>query len=222
VPSVPRGWVVMSSVDIFLPIKDGSQIENAIIAHLNAWMPVYLREIEVQRSWPDDQHLPDIRSFATFSRFDHFDEQQLPSVVVASPGLSGPPKMEGNGSYTAIWNISITVIVSALDQASTNQLAKMYAAAVRGVMLQKSSIGGYAVHVEWRNESYTDVGTSDGERTFAVGTGQFDVMVEEVVNKMGGPRTYPFIEAPDPATQPGSQWPDAQEVDVDVEKEGVA
>jgi hypothetical protein len=208
-----------TSLDIFLPIKDGSQLESAVMEHLAAWMPVYLRELEVQRGWPDDQHLPNIRSYVTFSNFDHFDEQQLPSAVVSSPGLSAPPRMEGSGTYTAIWSVNVTVIVSAKDQVSTNTLAKMYAAAVRGVMVQKPSLGGFSVGVVWKNESYTDLGSSDGERTFAVGSGQFDVTVDEVINKMGGPRTYPSADPPDPATQPGSQWPDAQEVDVDVEKE---
>jgi hypothetical protein len=214
--------VALSSVDIFLPIKDGTQVEEAVTEQLAAWMPVYLRELEIQRGWPADKHLPAVRSYTTFSRLDHFDEQQLPGVVVYSPGLNGAPKMEGNGTYTAVWNISIAVIVSAMDQASTNTLAKMYAAAVRSIMVQKPSLGGFAVHVVWRNESYDDLGSSEGERTFAVGVGEFDVMVENVVNKMGGPRTYPSADPPDPVHQPGSQWPEAQEVDVDVEKEGVA
>jgi hypothetical protein len=211
-----------SSPDIFSEIKDGAQLEEAIIAHLSAWMPVYLRELEIQRGWPNGKHLPNARSFTVFSRLDHFDEQQLPAVVVSSPGLASAPKMEGSGSYTAIWNVNIAVIVSAKDQASTNTLAKIYAAAVRSIMVQKPSISEFAVHNVWTNESYDDLGSSDGERTFAVGVGEFAVMVENVVNKMGGPRTYPFIEPPDPETQPGSQWPDAQEVIVEVEKEGIA
>ena len=209
-----------SSLDIFLDIKDGAQLEEAIIAHISAWLPVYLREIEIQRGWPDDKRLPNARSYTVFSRLDHFDEQQLPAVVVSSPGLAGAPKMEGTGAYTAIWNVNIAVIVSAMDQASTNTLAKIYAAAVRGIMVQKPSIGGFAVHSVWTNESYDDLGSSDGERTFAVGVGEFAVMVEDVVNKMGGPRTYQFIEPPDPETQPGSQWPNAQWVIVDVNAEG--
>ena len=91
-----------SSLDIFLDIKDGAQLEEAIIAHISAWMPVYLREIEIQRGWPNDKRLPNARSYTVFSRLDHFDEQQLPAVVVSSPGLAGAPKMEGTGAYTAI------------------------------------------------------------------------------------------------------------------------
>jgi hypothetical protein len=207
--------------DIFEAIVDGSQLEEAVSTHVAAWLPVYLREIEIQRGLTQDS-LPSVRSFATFSHLDRFDESQLPGVVVFSPGLSSAPTMEGDGSYTATWNIGVAVVVSAKDQASTNMLAKVYAAAVRAIMIQKSSIGGFAVHTKWTDESYDDLGDPGDERTISAGVGMFEVAVEAVINKRGGPRTWPQAEPPDPETQPGSQWPEAQEVIVVTEKEGVS
>ena len=205
--------------DIFGPIVDGSYIEDAILLHIKNWMPVYLREMELQRGFT--QSLPEIRSFTTFSRIDRFDEQQLPGVLVFSPGLARQPTMEGDGTFTAIWNIGVGVFVSALNTNFTNRLAKVYAAAVRGIMVQKPDCGGIAFHTEWKDESYDDIFIPEDERTISTGVGFFEVAVDSVLNKRGGPRTYPFIEDPDPATQPGSQWPEAQEVIIDVENEGV-
>jgi len=208
--------------DIFLQILDGSQVEEAALSHVAAWMPVYLRELEIQREFPDDQHLPEIRSFTTFSRLDRFDEQQIPGVVVFSPGLAGAPTMEGDGSYTAIWNVGVSVFVSAPTIAATNRLAKLYTAALRAIMVQKQSLGGFANHVRWMDERYDDMFLPEDERTISSGTGLFEVAVTDVINKRGGPRTYPFAEPPDPTAQPGSQWPEAQEVIIDVENEGVS
>jgi hypothetical protein len=207
--------------DIFGPIVDGASIEESILRHLHDWMPVYLREMELQLGYPADQHLPAIRSFTTFSRIDRFDEQQLPGLLVFSPGLARKPTMEGDGTFTAIWNIGVAAFVSARDQNSTNQLAKVYAAAVRGIILQKPDCGGVAFHTEWMDESYDDIFIPEDERTISTGVGFFEVAVDSVLDKRGGPRTYPFIEDPDPETQPGSQWPEAQDVIVDVESEGV-
>jgi hypothetical protein len=135
-------------------------------------------------------------------------------------GLSSRPRKNGEGGYMADFSVGVAAIVSAKDWDSTLSLAKQYAAASRAVMVQKPSCGGFACGVEWLDESYDDIPAADN-RTLAAGMSMFVVSVDNVINRQGGPRTWPFPDPPDPGSQPGSHWPLVETVDVDVEKEAI-
>ena len=206
----------VDGVDIFGRIIDGSQVEDAMMNHLRKWLPVYLQELEYQRFRNRDQ-IPHPRSIQAVKDLEQFDENQLPAIIVMSSGLSDTPVHYGDGSYSASWDVNVATVVTASDAESTRKLAKLYGAAVRAVVVQKPSLGGFASGADWLDESYDDLPGVDEERTFAVTSMYFSVSVDSVINRLGGPRTYPFIEPPDEDTQPGSHWPLAETVTVEVE-----
>jgi len=212
--------VAISATDIFDRIVSANQIEEALRDHLKLWMPVYLQEMELQLG-RTRRKVPVPRSFMIAGALEQLRENQLPGILVQSPGITGLPYHDGSGMYTATWRMAITGLISALDQDSTRAVAKLYGAAMRAIVVQKPTLGGFAINSVWTSESYNDLPSPDGERNLTLVMVHADVTVEDVVNKMGGPRTYPAPDPPDPATQPGSHWPLVQEVDIDVEKEPI-
>jgi len=212
--------VATSATDIFQRIVSANQVEEALRDHLKLWMPVYLQEMELQLG-RERGKVPVPRSFMVAGALEQLRENQLPGILVQSPGISTLPYHDGDGMYTATWRMIVTGLISALDQDATRAVAKLYGAAIRAIIVQKPSLNDFAINSQWTSESYNDLPSPDGERNLTLISVHADVTVEDVVNKMGGPRTYPSPDPPDPAHQPGSQWPLVQEVDVDVELEAV-
>jgi len=188
--------------------------------HLKAWMPVYIQELELQLG-RERGKVPVPRSWMIAGELEQLRENQLPGILVRSPGIANLPTHNGEGGYTAAWQLDLTGLISALDQDSTRAVAKLYGAAMRGIIVQKPSVNDFAINTVWTGESYNDLPSPDGERNLTLVTVNCNMIVEDVVNRMGGPRTYPSPDPPQPATQPGSQWPEFETVEVDVELEGV-
>lgn len=196
--------------DIFKQIVSGSQVEGAVITTLNKWFSTYMQEVEIQLGMARGK-TPVPKKYTTRNRMteDMMVEDQLPKVVVVSPGLIKQPVAEGDGTYRASWAVGVGVIASAKDHESSDALAKAYGATVRALLTQKSGLEGFAQKLEWTGERYDDVPLLDRTRTVMTAQETFNVEVEGVVNRFAGP-AYPTM--PDPTNQPGSQWPTAQHV----------
>jgi hypothetical protein len=195
--------------DLFGPIFVPSFLEQAVIDTLKLWLPTYLAEVELQLEREQGLIEPP-RSYTTRRRFEKFPEDQIPTCVVVSPGLANEPHKEGDGSHRAEWALGVGVIVSAPDQESTNLVAKIYGAAIRACLLQKSSLGGVASGITWYDESYDDLPSDDTARTLGAAALYFRVEVEDIVNSRVGPNV---------PTPPGTQWGVAETVTVTIEKE---
>jgi hypothetical protein len=197
-------------VSIFGPIIDANQVEEAVRDTLRDWFPTYLREFCLQRSMPPDS-LPIPRAYVVSGDNDREPEDQLPAVVVVSPGLSESAYQEGDGTFRAPWAVGVGIFTSAKDRESTEKLVRMYCAVARTIMLQKQSLGGFADGTMWLDEDFDEV-EFDDTRTIGAGLVEFVVTVANVVNRRGGP-AYP--DPPDPDEQPGSNWPLVDEVIID-------
>lgn len=201
-------------MSIFGTIKDANQIEVAVRDTLKNWFLTYKREFELQRGLDEDA-LPNPRSYVIATEVDRDAEDQLPSIVVVSPGLApDEPMHRGDGHYVAQWSIGVGVFVSAIDRAATSRITRWYCAIIRAIMLQKASMGGIVVGTQWVDESYDELDFDDG-RTIGSGQVVFWLELEDVVDRHGGP-AEPTV--PDPDTQPGSNWPlvDTALVDIDM------
>lgn len=196
-------------MSVFKTILTGSEVELGVIATLKEWMPTYLRELELQLGRIENKIPPPIMYTQT-TEIEDINFDQLPTALVVSPGLGGTPMADGEGTYRAPFVIGVAVICSAKDQETTKDLAKIYAAAVRAVLLQKRvpSLGG---QVDWIDESYDDLPELD-QRTMCAGYGLFSVWVDDLVTRVGGP-----LAPADPETQPGSVWPTADDVLIETE-----
>lgn len=186
------------TVEVFGEILHGGQVEQAALDILRAWTPTYINEM-CRQTGRDVGSLPYVRSWTVVNDFEKWPEDQLPCVLVISPGLAEPPTREGDGTYSARWALGTGVIVSSRSQEETNEYAKLYSAAIRAALLQNGSLAGFAEGTWWEDERYNDLPSEDG-RSLAAGQNLFTVEVRGVLASKEGPGT------PDPHDDPEEDY----------------
>lgn len=197
------------SVQVFGPIITGSDVLDAVQDTIATWQTTYLAEIE-RRTDRTAQALPLIRNYTRTPDFAGWPEDQLPSCLLVCPGLENAPVQHADGTMDMTWSVGVAIVVSASTLAATNDLAKVYAAAIRTLLLQQPSLGGFAQGLSLTDESYDDMASDDG-RSLAAGQVVFNVDVRSIGNAHMG------LPAPpeDPYTDP--QLPEVSTTTVDVE-----
>jgi hypothetical protein len=186
-------------MNLYGAVVTARDIREAVIGNLKDWSPAYVGEVSAQsgRARCGDGALPPFRSFGTGTSFSTFPEDQLPACVVVVPGLTETPVRQGDGTYLAEWSVGIGVVVSGKDRDSTDDLVRLYSAAVRMAMIQKPSMGGFALGCRWIDENYDELAYDDS-RTIAAGIVSLGIEVDAVVNSFGGPKVPPEDACVDP------------------------
>lgn len=178
----------MSSIDVFRRIFVAqSAIEEPIKLLLQQYYPSFIKEIESQQSLPIGKISPPLeRNYTSRNKFDALAGDDIPKVVVISPGLIGTPKMSGNGQIRATWRLGIGVATAATDEETAKLHCDIYGAAARDIMLK---LGGGVLngHVEWLDEQYVDLPISDQVMQYRAASIWFSVDIENVATKRGGP-----------------------------------
>lgn len=199
----------MSSPDQWGFIKTGTDLENAARNTLRTWVPTYLREIELQKELGTSGVLPLPQSYLVAEELDQQQGNELPAIVLLSPGLSGNrPMQEGDGTIRAYFHLGIGVLVAANNSENTKRMVRLYTAVVRAIMLQKQSLGDFANGVTWLDESYDDKFPFPDNLTISAGQVLFEVDVPDVTNRFGGPIN--------PDTPPGSAWGTVTSAEIEV------
>jgi hypothetical protein len=155
-------------------IMTGRDVELAMLTFLRRWGGTYLAECERQRGYGPGA-LPRVRAYTTAADFEKWPEDQLPCLLLVSPGLAEAPLADGAGSYRVKFSVGLAVIVSAATMDETAALSKLYVAAMRAAILQHQSLEGFASGVEWLDETYDDLPSVD---TRSLGAGQCIFAVE--------------------------------------------
>lgn len=211
----------VSNSNLIGAIIDCDTVEKAMQATLADYLPTYLGELERLKGYTAGQ-IARPAGVITASEFAKWPEDQLPLIMVVSPGLEGSPvRSSGAGAYDAQWSVTVAAVVADVDELETRRLMSSYAAAIRAAVVQHKALrsslhpNGFAQFAEWRDESYSDIPFGD-TRALDSCRVVFTVGVENVVTQAAGPR----LPLPDPSVDPGP-WPPVTEVDVDVEPERV-
>ena len=211
----------MGSGDVFGAVVSATDVENAVIQTLQYWFETYLQQRELERG---EQRGSIERPFTwrTTNEFnDKNPEDSPPFIAVVSNGLTREPLRAGDGSVRACWGIGIGIILAASTREASLSLVKdYYIPTIRRILVQKQSLRewpngeAFAYGVDWIDEGYDDVTFDEADRSLGQGQLMFEVEVDQVVDRFGGPN------APaDPVHQPGSNWPEAQTGSVQVRKE---
>lgn len=200
------------------PIITGRDVELAAIAVLRKWASTYLAEAERQTGRTVGS-LPRPRSYSTAPDFETWPEDQLPRVLLVAPGLAEAPAAYGAGEFHARFLLGIACIVSARSMDETADLAKLYCATLRTVLVQHQSLDGFAAGVVWLDEDYDDLPSID-DRSLGAGQAIFTVEVAGFARRYNGP-PYPSAEVPVPPTDPIPEDPTATDVSVDNTPRGV-
>lgn len=204
-------------VPIFAPVTTGAAVERAVVAFLTGadpvtggnWLSTSIGRIEREEGLePNSVQRP--LSVLTTSQFEKGPEDQLPCVVVMSPGLTGAPERRGRGSLKFTWGVTVAGLVGDTTPESSRLMGQIYAAAFSVAIMEHRSLGGFASGVEQLDERYDDIDFGDG-RTLGAGRCVFEVSVEDARRTGGGPeRPLPPAD-PDgtggPGTDPGD-WPE--------------
>lgn len=198
---------------IFGPILTGDDVEKAVVAHLKTWSTTYLAEMERQTERAVES-LPAVRSFTTTPREpEKWPEDQLPAILVVSPGLAAVPEVHGDGTMRATWQVGIAAIVEARSEAATRTAAHLYFAHAMAIMLQKAGIGGIADDTLLATPWQYDTLPVESRRTLGAVYAVFEVAVDKILNTRAGP------EVPlDTPYQEPSDWPTVDSVEVTADK----
>lgn len=133
-------------MSVFGPSLDSSDVEAAVIAHLEAWMDTTIAATRRLKDptgerWPNG--VSPIRDFTVShaaAEAEKWPEDQLPMLVCQSPGMEGEPYGQGDGLVSALYGIVVTAIASSVDMPDTKALARLYASAARMAILQEPSL----------------------------------------------------------------------------------
>lgn len=174
---------------IYGPIVTGDDVEAAAKTTIGLWIPAYVDEVARQKG----ATLPPVRHYGVTYPDPGDTGSQYPSLAIYSPGITGEPIRHGDGRQDATWALGVGVVVADTVNYKALRLAKLYGAALRALLVQKGSLGGFATSTQWVDEETTSLGY-ELDRWIADCTLMFEVRVNAVVNRFGGPTTPP----PDP------------------------
>jgi hypothetical protein len=180
--------------DVFGPSIDGSDVEAALLAHLELWMPTYI-ESERERKDPKGELFPEgvegIREYTVRHASDqNWPEDQLPMLLAHCPGINGVPVVNGDGMVDAAWICNLSAICDGFDMADAKATARLYATAAKKAILQKPDLGGFALATDWADEVNFPVTRGvEAERTLMAVSGVFVISVEDTLDRTAGPDT---------------------------------
>lgn len=186
-------------------IRTANDLERGCLALLEERLTAY--GDAVARQGAEETPLVAPRSYSCSSAFDRWAEDQLPAIVVVSPGTLEPPELRG-GIYGAAFGLVVGVYCSAATEIATHELVRIWTAAIRSCLVQTPSLGGLVSELVLLEESYDDVDVSD-RRTYAAGTVAFLARVSEIVSVDAGP----LLGADPPDLGP---WPEVLSHDVEI------
>jgi hypothetical protein len=186
-------------------IVTGSDVQRAMTDTVKMWSPDYLAEVGEQ-SGRGRGDLPGFRSYVTLVDLSKFSEDQIPTCVVVAPGTNGVERR--SGGYVVEWLCGVGCVVSGQNSENTYELGTLYVAAVRALVVQHKSLGGFAEDISWTGERYDELDSNE-IRTITAGVAQFSVFVSSAVDPALG-LTVPSVDA----TIPPGDWPQATTVDI--------
>jgi hypothetical protein len=181
--------------DVFKDIVAIDEIEDQILDNLQNWMPTYMAELCRQKGI-DPSLPPAIRSWVNLQKFRHEPQNQTPAIVVVNGGSTSRPVKDGQGWWRVPFVVGVSAIISARDQDSATRMSKLYAAAVRAIMLQQRTAVSYT-DIAWSGETYDDIDLGSPDM-LAAATGTYEVLLDGLVKSQGAGPKVPSLVAPDP------------------------
>jgi hypothetical protein len=195
-------------MSIIGPLKSGHGIEIAVLELLKDELAPYVNEAAIQDGLKAGS-LQWVKSWGLISEYDRWPESNLPAILLAAPGLRDEPERSGDGAYSADWTLGVSITVGAANARDARRFSQVYAAAIRGCVMQRLS--GDLRASDWLDEAYWDVSKTD-RKVVAAAECAFAVQQSEVVNWRGGPSGDMPDEIPE-------SFPIVKEVDVKTEIE---
>jgi hypothetical protein len=180
---------------IFGQVLDPARVEQAVKATLQAWLRDHLANQERENDRQPGS-LPYPRSWPTISAFETRKHEQLPAIVIVSPGTAEPPTRHEDGRIDAKWRVEVAAVLSGKDEETARKLASMYVAAIVSALEQNPTLDGFARASRWVGFDQEYGTTSRGDQR-AIYAALFEVDIRGVLNARLGP-TAPSPDATRP------------------------
>jgi hypothetical protein len=191
-------------------------VDEAVLATLQKWMPTYLGFLQTSRSLPFDLYAPDASHYANVILDDEWRDISLPAILVATARTHSEPEVMPDGSCLVDWLVAVSAVVRGQSRAQTRQLASLYELATRMVLVQQWDLGDFADSVRWLagGEARPLTDPLGKGRWLGEGASQYLVRTEQAVNRELGPDT--------PGVPGGYEaWPEVTSIDLLDVKYGV-
>lgn len=189
--------------DLFSP----HLIEEAVLATLQRWLPLYLEEIKAQYGI----ELPAIDSWGLVDEDDdRWPEQAYPALVVIAE-RTADVEQYAEGWYRATWPFRVALYAEDPSRVGARQTAQLYGALIRGAILQRRSLGDLGRSATWTGEQLPF--QAERSRTLAASFNDFAIEQDEVVNWQAGPK------GDQPPDEPPAEGPEVTEFEVKVDVE---
>lgn len=182
-----------SAPDVYDQVLDASDVRRALLATIQLWSPQYIAEIASVKGL----------TMAQFGSWEaQYDNRALaPDLTVAcwttctTTDPKRPPHRQGDGTYSAVWIADANLQLYGQDWQQATDLIAAYTAAVRALVLQHGSLGGFASNTRWLGEASKEI-EHQRTRTVQVAVITFAVTVEGAVNTLVGPKVPTDPSAP--------------------------
>ena len=181
------------------------QVREAVNSHLQLWLPSYLAELERQNE-RDSGSLPPFKSVVNTARLESMPEDQLPRLILITPGTIGDFKIDEEDRYQAKFSLALGTVTSATDQAGANKLSELYVLACAAALVQHPKLPELSTSVTLKRFSF-DEGPREQERSLALAVAYFEIDVGDILAGSEGP-TEPDVDPAD--------WPEVETVEVEV------
>lgn len=188
--------------EIFGQLVAFSDVENALMTHIQKWMDTYLSARErLNGITPGTIARP--RSYIVRQVFDALPgEEQTPLIVVVSNGTVAPPRRFGTSIWSADLGMSVSAVCFAVEAQDARSLVGHYQAAILGMLIHHQVFMDKKATMEaWTGFSVDDL-PSDQARTMCSARLNFTVRVKHYVDAIfGGPLAVPddpYIPIEDP------------------------
>jgi hypothetical protein len=201
----------MTATNLFGGLIDGSDVEAALLAHLEKWADTYVAQVRRVKDpegelWPSG--VSPVRDYTVrHASADNWPADQLPMLLAHCPNDGGKPSASGNGKVQAKFAVALSAIASGYDMADAKALARLYGSAANMAILQHEDLGEFAAGVEWAGfENMRITRGVEAERSLMAVANMYVITVDAVLDRNAGPRE----PLEDPDTDPGD-WPTVKE-----------
>lgn len=199
---------------IYGNILDKGMVESAFLATYKKWFQTYSTRLEhIHDMRPKTIKQPNI--WATSNSLDASKGENLPKLVVISPGLVGEPQLDGK-QYSATWLVGCGVATSSETEEEAGLMVGIYAAVVRKIPIDNmnldDTIPGIAA-IRWVDEQYPDLPIDHPINLYKAAEVWFQIDINDVSSKWMGP------DSPD--TDPDTTFGQAQLVDIELVKDEI-
>lgn len=168
------------------PLVIVTDVDEAIKATLEKWLPTYLVQGAKERSL--DYKLPDPKTYSNVLEEDEFMDHQLPAILITTANTASV-KGGANSKYEALWRVKVSCVVRGRKATESRFNAAIFEGAVRRTVLQKSRSSASPVNdVDWVSTQVAPVSDATGKgRYLAAGIATYNVATDYAAQGFGGP-----------------------------------